>query len=506
MQQLVGIPMSRVAARVGAATIVLTATVAVVTAVAALLGPGVPIGRDSSLYVLYTLSVMLASAACLCRAVVTRLERPAWILLGAALLLWACGNVYAQVWLRHLDSYPLLSWGDAAWLSWYPLVGAALIMLMRTRISAVPRNLWFDGVMVGCASGAVYAVVVFGGRSTATKGWIDLLAGFAYPTGDIVLLAMVTSVLIVHGWRLHGGWGWLVVGLAGSTVIDGGYLAEQVSDRLLYGTWPVVAFALARSAWQPMPRVEQVKLTGRRMFAAPALCALVVLAVLLHAVYAHTNPVAVSLVTVSYLTLMARVGLLFADVRRAQTLLEAAHAAADQLSRTDPLTGLANRRAVGAVFDQTRGSGHGVGVLLVDIDHFKQVNDRYGHEAGDAVIVAVTGRMTRAVRRGDVVGRWGGEEFCALLDAIPDLEVLRQVAEKVRTAVCGEPVLLPDGHRVDVTVSVGAILIDDLTPLDFAISAADERLYAAKNAGRNRVRASVAAPYDAPASQANSPA
>ncbi|OJF11477.1 GGDEF domain-containing protein [Couchioplanes caeruleus] len=492
--RLVGVRVPRWGARAGASLVLLTMALAVVALLAALLGPRVVLGEDTWRYVLYTLSVLLSAAACLCRAAATPLERPAWALLGAGLLTWGLGNVYSLVWLRHLDTYPVLSWGDALWLAWYPLVGAALVLLLRSRISAVPRNLWFDGVVVGCATGAVYAVVVIGAYlpdDAASVRGVDLVAAFSYPAGDIVLLAMVTSVLAVHGWRLHGGWGWLVAGLAGSALIDGAYLSANASDRVLFGAWPLVAAALARAAWKAVRRVEQVEVTGWRMFAAPACCALVVLGVLLHAASGDSNPVALVLVTVSYLALMARVGLLFADVRRVQARLEAARAAADHLSRTDPLTGAANRRAFGEAFDGVRRDENCAGILLVDIDHFKQINDRYGHEAGDAVIVAVIGRMAAAVRRDDVVGRWGGEEFCVLLDAVPDAEVLGQVAEKVRTAVCGEPVPLPDGSAIDVTVSVGAVLLDHVTTLDFAISTADEQLYAAKRGGRNQVRATA---------------
>ncbi|MFC3384201.1 GGDEF domain-containing protein [Couchioplanes azureus] len=491
--RLVGVRVPRWGARAGASLVLLTAAVALIAVLAALLGPRMPLGGDAGRYVLYTLSVLLSAAACLCRAAATPRERPAWTLLGAALLLWGLGNMYSLVWLRHLDTYPVLSLGDAAWLAWYPLVGAALVLLLRARISAVPRNLWFDGVVVGCAIGAVYAVAVvdvYRPGDAASVRVVDLVAAFAYPAGDIVLLAMVTSVLAVHGWRVHGGWGWLVAGLAGSATIDGAYLSAHASDRLLFGAWPFVAVALARAAWQAVPRVEQVEVTGWRMFAAPAGSALVVLGVLLHAAFGHFNPVALVLVTVSYLALVVRVGLLFADVRRVQARLEAAHAVADRLSRTDPLTGAANRRAFGEAFDGSR-RGASAGILLVDIDHFKHINDRYGHEAGDAVIVAVTRRLAAAVRADDLVGRWGGEEFCVLLGAVPDAGVLRLVAEKVRSAVCGEPVPLPDGRAVDVTVSIGAALLDHVTTLDLAISAADEQLYAAKRGGRNQVRATV---------------
>jgi len=157
----------------------------------------------------------------------------------------------------------------------------------------------------------------------------------------------------------------------------------------------------------------------------------------------------------------------------------------------DPLTDLHNR----AYLDDLLEAGWPdaeplelVGVVMVDVDHFKQINDTYGHQVGDAVLTAVAGRLSRAIRRRDEIARWGGEEFCIILKGIADRSALLQRAEELRTAICARPV--GDGaHTIDVTVSVGAVAVPGTTPDPAAaVSRADEALYEAKHAGRNCTR------------------
>jgi two-component system, cell cycle response regulator len=161
----------------------------------------------------------------------------------------------------------------------------------------------------------------------------------------------------------------------------------------------------------------------------------------------------------------------------------------DLLSRTDPLTGLRNRRHVeeylARLLSLARRNAEPMGVLVVDIDHFKSVNDRYGHDGGDAVLREVAGRMVRNVRLEDMVGRWGGEEFLVVLPNT-DGQGAAELAERLRQVVAGEPCPLPDGGVVPVTVSLGcaASLVDDATTL---VRSADAALYEAKESGRNRV-------------------
>ena len=133
--------------------------------------------------------------------------------------------------------------------------------------------------------------------------------------------------------------------------------------------------------------------------------------------------------------------------------------------------------------------------LLLDLDHFKQINDNYGHGRGDEVLAAAAEAMRSAVRESDFVGRYGGEEFLILLPDTDSEGALRS-AETVRTAVAA--VSVPNVDR-QVTTSVGvAVLGDDGVDGDTLIRSADRALYAAKSLGRDRVASAGAVPLSTP--------
>lgn len=156
------------------------------------------------------------------------------------------------------------------------------------------------------------------------------------------------------------------------------------------------------------------------------------------------------------------------------------------LSTTDPLTGLANRNRTDEVLgvEVRRASSRDVpvSVVLLDVDHFKAINDEFGHPVGDEVLVAAAGCLLETVRETDVVGRWGGEEFLVVLTGTGSDESAR-VAERLRSAVAGSDFSVPR----PVTVSLGTTSYragDDAASL---VARADQLLYRAKREGRNRV-------------------
>lgn len=155
-------------------------------------------------------------------------------------------------------------------------------------------------------------------------------------------------------------------------------------------------------------------------------------------------------------------------------------------ARTDRLTGLANRRALEEELlrDLARGStptGPSVSVVLIDIDRFKDVNDRHGHLVGDEVLVAFARALERQVRTGDIVGRWGGEEFVLVLRRT-SLEAAFQLAERVRVSIAST--LFPGVRRV--TASMGVCAAKPNEPLTELMGRTDTALYAAKAGGRNQ--------------------
>jgi diguanylate cyclase (GGDEF)-like protein/putative nucleotidyltransferase with HDIG domain len=167
--------------------------------------------------------------------------------------------------------------------------------------------------------------------------------------------------------------------------------------------------------------------------------------------------------------------------------LERARADAELRAATDDLTGTFNRRhfvqlASALVESETDQCG----LLLLDADHFKHINDAHGHAVGDAVLKQLADRLRRAVGPRDCVARWGGEEFAVVLRDCPSEQALAERAERLRQAVCDAP-LAHSTVRLQLTVSIGATLASPDATLDALIDQADRCLYTAKHHGRNRV-------------------
>jgi diguanylate cyclase (GGDEF)-like protein len=160
----------------------------------------------------------------------------------------------------------------------------------------------------------------------------------------------------------------------------------------------------------------------------------------------------------------------------------------------DPLTGVANRgyftERLRAECAYCRRSYNPLALLMIDVDHFKSINDTYGHLAGDHVLTGIGELLKEAVRVEDLVGRYGGEEFAVLLRGAP-AEPAHMVADRIRRTIADQ-VFLWKGDRMLVTVSVGmaSFELDKCDSPTELIAVADERLYRAKDAGRNRVVAS----------------
>ena len=157
-------------------------------------------------------------------------------------------------------------------------------------------------------------------------------------------------------------------------------------------------------------------------------------------------------------------------------------------ARTDALTGIMNRRAIlerlSEEMARARRDATGLGVGMIDIDHFKRINDAYGHAAGDQVLREVVARASSATRPYDGFGRFGGEEFLTIVPACPDSEVA-SVLERIRNAVGDSPVEV-ESHQIRVTVSIGGAMSSGES-VDELIRSADDALYRAKAAGRDRV-------------------
>jgi len=213
------------------------------------------------------------------------------------------------------------------------------------------------------------------------------------------------------------------------------------------------------------------------------LAALLVIAGLLHSRYRHAQRGNALLVASRD------------ELQRLHHALVDSSAELERVANTDALTGVANRRSVRSDCErrlvEARASGAPITVLLLDIDHFKQINDRFGHLAGDEVLREIAQRLRSALPADALLGRWGGEEFIAVLSRCA-LPAGIAAAEIVRCALAGEPVVIgPDRISISASVGVSSVPGELAEAIDPIVAAADHALYRAKRAGRNRVEASA---------------
>ena len=172
-----------------------------------------------------------------------------------------------------------------------------------------------------------------------------------------------------------------------------------------------------------------------------------------------------------------------------EELREARDALQTEATR-DSLTGLWNRRSILELLkrDMARSERNEkpLSAIMIDVDHFKRVNDRIGHPGGDQVLIEVTNRVASTLRSADMLGRIGGEEFLIILYPA-DAQTAGEVMERARLACASSPVVVDSGE-FDVTISLGAAVVDDFEDVDFAVvlKTADRALYRAKESGRNR--------------------
>ena len=159
------------------------------------------------------------------------------------------------------------------------------------------------------------------------------------------------------------------------------------------------------------------------------------------------------------------------------------------ITNIDPLTKIGNRQFLDgrlrAVLAEYKGQDSGAAVLFMDIDKFKRVNDSYGHDIGDKVLCMVAATLKNGLRNTDAVGRWGGEEFLAILGDVNSLESLNFICEKLRKLVSFSSLDHLD-EKISVTVSIGATFLKSNDTPESLVSRADALMYQSKQAGRNR--------------------
>ena len=291
------------------------------------------------------------------------------------------------------------------------------------------------------------AVIVATGlfqKLPAKARWMPLMAKVRLVT------AVITAALAATA--LDRGYGFAVAGVV-AIILTGPYIALDTRDLLIMNMAALAALAVVMVARS----LDPFDMIGTGIF---------------------------MLLAVSVSMLLGRV--LEASHRRAFALERELHRDA----RTDSLTGLDNRRAMeerGPLeLKRAQRARVPVSIVVSDVDHFKGINDRHGHEAGDAVLCAVARTLRAALRETDLLSRWGGEEFMAVLvDA--DARRAAEIAERMRARVEAMPLAIDEHATISLGVATGCDFEDVRTAWDALLKEADAHLYRAKAAGRNRV-------------------
>ncbi len=428
-----------------------------------------------------------SAVAILERARGLRRGRLPWLLLGGGLSLYAAAGIYYTV-ADSLGPAPVFpSFADALYLSFYPLALAGLVTLARSRFTGLGVVVWLDGAIVGSAAAAAAAALVFQPVFDATIGsGAAGIARFAYPVGDLICLGVVVTAWALAAKGERRVWGLLCLGFAMLAAADGLYVLRAGLGGWEQGGPGDIPYGVATTLFACAAWVARGRFARGRVGAEgdglllPVVCGLVALTLAGYAAFAYLNPLATVLSLIALLALVLRLATTFSRLNRRSTALAV-------IAATDPLTQLANHRSVherlAQETERARALRTPLSVIALDLDHFKAVNDTYGHTEGDAALQAVARELAGQGRTGDLVGRIGGEEFVLVLPgAGPDEAV--QIAERCRAAV-GD--LAVEGHALACSAGVACYPVDDENGARL-LELADGALYWAKRSGRGQTR------------------
>ncbi|MFI5010262.1 MAG: putative bifunctional diguanylate cyclase/phosphodiesterase [Solirubrobacterales bacterium] len=421
------------------------------------------------------------------RALRTTEARRSWMIFAFGISIYGLGNVLWAAWVEHLPNPPIPSICDGMWLTLYPACYLGIVGLARVRERRVPPRIWLDGIVAGLGVAAVGAAIVLRPVLASVSGnTAAVVTEMAYPICDLLLAALVVGVLALRGWRLDRMWGMLGVGFLALATADcmyalqvaGGASAPSTATNLAYD---IGVLLLALAAWQPGEALERDAVPGIAVLGIPAAFTASALGLLIYDHFSRLDPLALALAMLTMFAAFARTALAFRDVR--------ALAETRRQALTDDLTSMPNRRdflqRLREGIAASQASDTSVALLLVDLDHFKELNDTLGHDAGDELLCQVGERLRGVLRSTDTAARLGGDEFGVLLCDACDTQRAEVVADKILRAIA-EPFPLK-GLSLRVTASIGiALYPEHAHDGEQLMQHADVAMYEAKTAQSGR--------------------
>ena len=435
-----------------------------------------------------------------------RRTRVPWWILAFGVVCSSSGGIFIDLGIGALPG-PDLS--DYLYLLFYPACAIAIVLMIKRLRRGIDWAALVDALTVTTGIGLldwVYAIQP--ALAAADLTLADRVTIVAYPISDLVLLTMTIMLLRSNGRRggraprliavaitgyLIGDWAWVVVGKLHPQWYENLWASRGI-DALYLISLAILGLAASRPEIRDGgPGAAAVARLGLGQLAALTLAVLIAPGLLVVQVHAGdvANGLAVAIGSATmFLLVVTRMAQLLAQAERTSKQVR-------ELSRRDELTGLPNRRAwvdeLPRVLEQARRDGLPVSIGMIDLDHFKTFNDRYGHPAGDRLLKEAAAAWHGALRRSDLLARYGGEEFIVLLPGT-DLRQAVVALERLRGAT-------PPA----TTFSAGVATWDGVETSEDLVYRADMTLYRAKDAGRDRVLSGSAPPSPSSSPPEHSP-
>ena len=437
-----------------------------------------------------------------------RLHRPVrrapWYLMAAGLGLWSIADGIGYWWALVLDSERFPTPADPVYLLGYVVVAAGFTSLIRGRQQGRDPGSALDSLILTTSLAALSWVLLARPiLQTYADSALAAAVAISYPAADIVLAGLVILLLTTPSGRTRS-YRLLVLAMIALIVADTASSALQLltfeESEPLNFLWVASNLAWGATALEPsMVSLSAPTAATSTRFSRARLTALTI-AVLIAPLtlgvqtalgFEPTIWAVVVFSVLAFLLVVARMNLSIVQIQAANAQVAAAQDELSHRAAHDSLTGLPNRaqamRLVSGALSRAQRTGAVIGMLFVDLDGFKQVNDTLGHQAGDEVLRTVAQRMQDAVRAGDVVARLGGDEFVVLLEPLDEQQSAMAVAERI-IGVISEPMLLHSGHQAKIGASVGLAISQDAgTDAERLVQEADLAVYRAKAAGRGRI-------------------
>jgi diguanylate cyclase (GGDEF)-like protein len=429
---------------------------------------------------------LTASIICIIRGLDKNPGRVAPLALGLGLLSWSLGDIFLTIESLGGKIPPVPSLADVFYIGFYPLAYVATVELLRAAMGRLSRPNWLDGVVAGIGAAAVCAAFAFHSILHAAGGSVaTAVTNLAYPIGDLLLLSLVIGGTVLLSGRTTLPWFLLAAGISLNVIGD---TANLFSSSTIFASklgvdfnavaWPASIVLMSMSVWLRPRTLDPLRAQRIAGVVLPSIAAAGGLAILLIG-YVHTITwVALWLAAATLLVAGLRLTLSARDLR---ILTEERH----RQAQTDELTGLGNRRYLFHVLETFFAdyanpwtNSRNLAFLFIDLNRFKEINDSFGHPAGDELLRQLGPRLSRVVPATGSVFRLGGDELAVVLvDA--DSGTAQAVAADILTAI-SEPFILQK-MKASVGASIGiALAPSDATEAIGLTWCADTAMYRAK--------------------------